>query len=76
MSRYKAGNLIGQRDAPESSPSQSRTQPTPASQPKPESDALHSGLGNAAVAAAAAGAPPSSNGNHFSLQPNYGNAAV
>jgi len=76
MSRYDAENLTSLREEPESALSQSPAQPTPASQPKAESNSLQSGLGNAMVAAAAAGESPPTNDNHFSLQSGYGNAAV
>jgi len=76
MSRYNAENLTSPPEAPESALSQLPAQPTPASQTKAESNSLQSGLGNAMVAAAAAGDSPSTNGNHFSLQSVYGNATV
>src|SRR5262249_2113592 len=56
--------------------SQLPAQPAPALQPKAESDVLHSSVGNAAVAAAAAGDSPSTSENPFSLQVGYGNATI
>ncbi|MCI0392743.1 MAG: DUF4157 domain-containing protein [Acidobacteria bacterium] len=77
MSHYNAENLETRSEAPQSGLSQPPSpQQTPITQPRAEHAAMQAGVGNAALAAAAANDSPPNNGNHFSLQSGYGNAAV